>query len=284
VASRNGDKYVWSKKQRGQYLHSWNTMWVHRDNDQRNSLVAAADCIDRAANSSWWDWEDGSRPLFWRWSAEYHNQIRDGIPLLYRGTPPHNFHSQKKEKDPEVRSSMGEILKKVFARRYFLYGMILILTPFFAVTKGATDIRMVYNGTSSGMNSHLWAPWFDLPTICALLRALEVNTYMADSDIGEMFLNFILEEMCARLVGVDLTHYVEKGKGAPEGNHHLVRWGMCLMGGDFPLTKPDKEWDTPRSRSWATQRTRRMSFNGRRFVLTFPGWWSMTRLRRGWPK
>jgi hypothetical protein len=64
--------------------------------------------------------------------------------------------------------------------------MILSLTSFFAVAKGATDIRMVYNGTSSGMNSHLWAPWFYLPTICALLRALKVNTYMADSDIGEI--------------------------------------------------------------------------------------------------
>jgi hypothetical protein len=158
VASCNGDKYVWSKKQRGQYVHSWNTMWVHRDNYQRKSLVAAADCIERAANYSWWDWEYGSRPCFWRWSAEYHNQNRDGIPLWYQGTPPRNFHSQKKEKDPEVRSSMGEKLKKVFARRYFLYGMILSLTSFFAVAKGATDIRMVYNGTSSGINSHLWAP------------------------------------------------------------------------------------------------------------------------------
>jgi hypothetical protein len=66
VASWNGDKYVWSKKQRGQYVHSWNIMWGHRDNDQQKSLVAAADFIERAANSSWWDWEDGSRPFFWR--------------------------------------------------------------------------------------------------------------------------------------------------------------------------------------------------------------------------
>jgi hypothetical protein len=56
---------------------------------------------------------------------------------------------------------------------------------------------------------------------------------MADSDIGEMFINFILEERCARLAGVDLTHYVEKGEGAPEGNRHLFRWGRCLMGGTF---------------------------------------------------
>jgi hypothetical protein len=56
---------------------------------------------------------------------------------------------------------------------------------------------------------------------------------MADFDIGQMFLNFMLEERCARLAGVDLTHYVQMGEGAPEGKRHLVRWGRCLMGGTF---------------------------------------------------
>jgi hypothetical protein len=86
---------------------------------------------------------------------------------------------------------MGAKLMKVFARRYLLYGMILSLTSFFPVPKGDTDVRMVYNGTSSRMNAHLWAPWFALPTICALLRAFEMDTFMADSYIGEMFLNFM---------------------------------------------------------------------------------------------
>jgi hypothetical protein len=87
--------------------------------------------------------------------------------------------------------------------------------------------------SSSGLNKHLWAPGFALPTIGALLRALELDTFMADSDIGEMFLHFMLEERCARLAGVYLTHYVERGEGALEGKIHLVRWGRCLMGGTF---------------------------------------------------
>jgi hypothetical protein len=122
---------------------------------------------------------------------------------------------------------------KVFARHYFIYGMILSFKSFFAVPKGDTDIRLVKNGTSSGLNAHLWAPWFALPTICALLRVLEIDTFMADSDIGEMFLNFMLEERCARLAGVDLTHYVQMGKCALGRKIHLVRWGRCLMGGTF---------------------------------------------------
>jgi hypothetical protein len=142
--------------------------------------------------------------------------------MWYRGYPQRHFGSQRKEKDPEVRKNMGIKLMTVFACRYFEYGLILSLTSFFSVPKRDTDIRMVYNGTSSGMNARLCAPWFALPTIYALTRALEVGTFMGDSDIGEMFLNFMLEENCACLAGVDLTHYVPKGETDGEGRRHLV--------------------------------------------------------------
>jgi hypothetical protein len=56
---------------------------------------------------------------------------------------------------------------------------------------------------------------------------------MADSYIGEMFLDFMLEERSSRLAGVDLNHYVEKGEDDPDGKRHLARWGRCLMGGTF---------------------------------------------------
>jgi hypothetical protein len=59
---------------------------------------------------------------------------------------------------------------------------------------------LVYNGTSLGLNAHLWAPWFALPDICTFLR-------------------------------VDLTHYMERGEGALEVKIHMVRWGRCLVGG-----------------------------------------------------
>jgi hypothetical protein len=88
---------------------------------------------------------------------------------------------------------MGTKLMTIFAGRYFEYGLILSLTSFFSVPKVDTYIRMVYNVTSSGMDVHLLAPWFALPIIYALSQALEVVTFMRDSDIGEMFLNVILE-------------------------------------------------------------------------------------------
>jgi hypothetical protein len=159
VVAWDGAKYVWTGNYKGEYAHYWRAMWGQKENDKQKSLLAVGDCITRAANSTWWNWEDGSRPFFWRWSEEYCRHIRDRIPLWYRGDPPRHFASQRKEKDPEVRKNMGTKLMTVLARRYFEYGLILSLTSFFSVSKGYTYIWMVYNFTSSGMNTHLWAPW-----------------------------------------------------------------------------------------------------------------------------
>jgi hypothetical protein len=67
---------------------------------------------------------------------------------------------------------------------------------------------MVYNGTSSGLNDWLWVPWFPLPTITTLARAVEVGTHMGDLDVGQMFLNFILELKARVRAGVDLTNFI----------------------------------------------------------------------------
>ena len=66
-----------------------------------------------------------------------------------------------------------------------------MLMHYFSVPKGE-DIIMVYNGTSRGINSSLWAPNFDLPTVKSTLHAVERGTFMAYRDIGDMFLNFML--------------------------------------------------------------------------------------------
>jgi hypothetical protein len=67
---------------------------------------------------------------------------------------------------------MGAKLDKVFMWRYFIYGLVLSHISFFIVSKGYVDTRMVYTGTSSGLNAHLWAPWFVLPILNTLLWAL----------------------------------------------------------------------------------------------------------------
>jgi hypothetical protein len=50
VAVWNGTKYVWNENHKAQYMHYWSSMWGHIENDQSKSLLAAADCIERATN------------------------------------------------------------------------------------------------------------------------------------------------------------------------------------------------------------------------------------------
>ena len=68
-----------------------------------------------------------------------------------------------------------------------------ILTHYLLATKGK-DIRMLYNGTLSGLNDTLWDPQFTLTKVRIMLRATEVGTYMADMDTDEIFLNFTLSK------------------------------------------------------------------------------------------
>jgi hypothetical protein len=59
---------------------------------------------------------------------------------------------------------------------------------FFQVTSTVNkdgDIRMVYNGTSSGSNNALHAPNFWIPSPASAARVLGVGYFMVDMDLGE---------------------------------------------------------------------------------------------------
>jgi hypothetical protein len=119
-------------------------------------------------------------------------------------------------------------ISKVRKRKYISTGYVSSLTDFFSVPKGANDIRMVYNGTSSGLNDVLWVPSFPLPTVDTLLRAVHPDTWMADTDLGEMFLNFVLHESLRELAGVDVTKYRSKEEG--QEGVCWERWSRCAIG------------------------------------------------------
>ena len=79
------------------------------------------------------------------------------------------------------------------------------MTHCFSVPKWE-DIRMVYNWNYSGIYSSLWAPHFALPEVWSALQAVERVTFMAYSDIGGIFLNFMLSEEVRLFCGVDVTN------------------------------------------------------------------------------
>jgi hypothetical protein len=57
------------------------------------------------------------------------------------------------------------------------------------------------------------------------LRAVDKNTSMADVDVGDCFLNFMLHFTLRELAGVDLTHYFGK-----EGQALWEAWQQAAMG------------------------------------------------------
>ena len=68
-----------------------------------------------------------------------------------------------------------------------------------------SDIRMVYDGSKSGLNDALWAPWFALPAIDNMARWVVVGSWLADNDYGEQFLNFSLHSDLPKYCGVNLS-------------------------------------------------------------------------------
>jgi hypothetical protein len=100
------------------------------------------------------------------------------------------------------------------------------LIQFFDVPK-AGDIRLVYNGTSCGLNDALWCPNFWIPTAKSALRVLDYNYQSADLDLGEIFLNFPLHITLQPYSGVDITHYQKELHGSPSTS---LRWNRTWMG------------------------------------------------------
>jgi hypothetical protein len=100
---------------------------------------------------------------------------------------------------------MKDKLEKVTNRRYIIPGTVHSLIHVFAVAKGETDIRLVYDGTKSRLNECTFAPNFFLPSIDSMLMTVNVSSWFGDHDLGEMFLNYCLNSSIQKYSGVDLT-------------------------------------------------------------------------------
>eukprot|EP00980_Cylindrotheca_fusiformis_P030894 scaffold25597_cov206-Cylindrotheca_fusiformis.AAC.4 len=217
--------YEWTPTGKTYYV-DW---WEARFKAHRKDLAAGRDVILRLARSTWWNWDDGSRPAHWKWPSWYLEVIRDGLQVWFKRSPNFWKRPQPKGRDAKQHELIKKKLGKVRERRYVVAGTVDSLTSFFAVPKGEDDIRMVYDGTKSGLNDSIWVPRFSLPTVNSMLRAVDSKTFMADFDIGECFLNFILHESMQALCGIDLTHFFGEDS---KGKRKVLweRWARAAMG------------------------------------------------------
>jgi hypothetical protein len=181
--------------------------------DAGHELMVGGDAVARLAASTWWNWEDRSRPIHWRWPEEYCSIICDGLPIYFLQTMLPYRVPQGDKKDPVTKAQLVTKLQKACDRRYIAAGPVDSLTAFFAVKKGDDDVCPVYDSSVSGLNDSIWMPRFVLPTIQTHLCQLEAGTFMCDLDVREICLNFILHRSICPLAGVDLMHYVPDGAG-----------------------------------------------------------------------
>jgi hypothetical protein len=146
-----------------------------------------------AAQSDEWEWLVGSGMFFWQWPPDFQKEAMFGLPPFWLMKPPTNLKPQRVPSEAEVLNKIKEKLTKFRDRGYIRRGEVRSLINLFHVPK-ATDIRVVFDGTRSGLNGSIWAPWFHLPTADNMCTSLEQGAWCGDHDFGEMFYNFALHE------------------------------------------------------------------------------------------
>ena len=204
---------------------------------------------------------------------------RDG----HRNYVKSNLPSSKQKQSSTEASSFKKVkkkLKRVLDRRYItLVDDVRFLTHFFLIPKTwkvvdgkqvPDDIRMVYDATRSGLNQAVWTPWFPMPTIISHLRSVVAGTFMSDCNVGEMFLNFMLEPKLRPFAGVDLTCLFLEDISAENA---VIRgcWERMLMG-----LSPSPYWMTKdlmevEMMIQGNRRTPGIFFGWKRVVLNLPG-------------
>ena len=199
-------------------------------------LKVGRDAVRRAGLSSWWEWDAGSTLFFWRWPSEYKKDVRDGLEVCVEGQLPEFWAKQRWPDKQSERDQLKKKLHKPVSKNYITRGFVKSLISFFAVLKGESDIRIVYDATKSGLNESIWAPNFFLPTVDSVLRNADSDTWYGDIDLGEMFLNYFLDEKLRPYAGVDVTGIrnllLEDFKNLPkdEMRRLVMRWERNLMG------------------------------------------------------
>ncbi len=168
--------------------------------------------IGQLLQSSWWEWSIGSSLLFWRWNGqEQIKASRDGMRIFVTGPLP----KEKKMKPLRIQADqlalVSDKIDGMTSRGYLRTGPVKSCLHFFAVPKGPTDVRIVYVGTSCGLNEALWAPNFYLPSSRAASLLLSFSSWMADADFGEMFHNFFMDEAIRKHAGVDTSKLKRRG-------------------------------------------------------------------------
>ena len=197
----------WKRRVRSSFYFWFESQTKYKE-DKAYVLEQGKLAIRYAYLSSWWEWQRGSGLFFWRWPSEFLDNALYGSPTCFIAPPPNTVSRQGKINDLDLQAKIRKKIGKVLNNKYIVPtdSSSLKSTMFmFQVLKGDTDIRMVYDGSKSGLNDTIYAPWFALPTVESMLRTLESGYWCSDNDYGDHFLNFPMHKSLQQYCGVDLS-------------------------------------------------------------------------------
>jgi hypothetical protein len=186
------------------------------------------EALEHVLDSTWCEWTNGSGLLFWRWNAgAQRTAARDGMTVFVLGALP-GFMNKSRPVDEMKLTLLASKIGTVRKRGHIKAGPVKSLADFFDVPKG-DDIRMVCHGTSSGFNDALWAPSFSLPTADAAGRLLSHSSFCVNLDLGEMFLNFPVDEKLRPCAGVDLTQLAPEFDKQAQADANGGLFDKCVL-------------------------------------------------------
>ena len=151
----------------------------------------------QAQHCLFWEWTKGSFIFFWRWPENYQDIARNDFALMFELYSPETMEFQSPYSEDEIRTGVRDKVKEklqiVSNKGYVKITDIKFVEAFlykFHVPKGDKNICMVYDGTKSKLNEKIYAPWFTMPIINSMTRWVICDSWLADQDYGDIFLNF----------------------------------------------------------------------------------------------
>ena len=220
---------IWKTKVRME-LERWMEEYGPSLPDERQAREKVTQILKHVEEASWWNWDGGSSLFFWRWPLSYMGDALYGVKPMFVGKPPNYWVPQPPIKDERQRTLVRKKIKKVMERGYLVptrRDKVRSLMFVFDVPKGENDIRMVYDGSKSGLNDALWAPWFPLPTAESFFDVLMPGYWLSDNDMGDFFLNFPMHQSLQSYCGVDVS---ELFPDESRKEMMIVMWLRAAMG------------------------------------------------------
>lgn len=182
--------FLWGLWYRRLYLEAMQWLREHPSEVNREAIL---DCLLCCGQSNWWNWNEGSRLLFWRWPEIWFDEARDGAAGFHTKQPrPRLTFPEVPIKEEWIVQKDKEKLEKLLRRRYIVPGYCRLTVPRFPVPKGQDDIRVVWDLAKNGVNETMYTPSFFLASMSTYIRRIDVGTYGGDFDIGEQFHNYML--------------------------------------------------------------------------------------------